>query len=46
MIFLKAELQRLEEGGSKADVTLEARQVVELLTGHPYEKCWPDQADI
>lgn len=44
--ILKAELQRLEEGGSKADVTLETRQVVELLTGHSYEKCWPDQADI
>ena len=44
--ILKAELQRLEEGGSKADVSLETRQVVELLTGHSYEKCWPDQADI
>ena len=43
---LKSELKRLEDGGSKADVTPKAREVVEMLTGHPYDECWPDEADI
>jgi oligogalacturonide transporter len=46
---LKAEIKRLEAGGSKADVTPEARAVTEDLTGHPYESLWPavplDDAD-
>ncbi|WP_240541824.1 MFS transporter [Bifidobacterium simiarum] len=40
--ILKAEIERLEAGGSKADVTPEARKIAEELTGHPYEKLWPD----
>lgn len=39
---LKAELERLEAGGSKADVKPEAKAVVEELTGHPYEMMWPE----
>ena len=41
--ILKAEIERLEEGGSKADVTPEAKRVCEELTGHPYESLWPDE---
>lgn len=40
---LKAEINRLEAGGSKDDVTPEAKEVVEELTGHPYQESWPDQ---
>ena len=40
--ILKNEIKRLEEGGSKADVSEETKNVVEELTGHPYEKMWPD----
>lgn len=39
---LKDELDRLEAGGSKADVTPKTREVVEELTGHPYETLWPE----
>lgn len=38
--ILLAEIQRLKNGGSKKDVTLEARQVLEQLTGWDYEKTW------
>ncbi|MDR3190675.1 MAG: MFS transporter [Lactobacillaceae bacterium] len=40
---LKTEMHRLEAGGAKADVTPEAKQVTEALTGHPYEELWPDK---
>lgn len=42
---LKNELNRLAAGGSKKDVTPEAKQVVEELTGEPYEKVWPENID-
>jgi oligogalacturonide transporter len=42
--ILKAEIERLEAGGSKADVTPEAKDVAEKLTGHPYETLWPEVA--
>ena len=38
---LRSEIDRLEAGGSKADVTPESREVVEKLTGHTYESVWP-----
>ena len=38
---LEAEIARLEAGGSKADVTPEARKVCEELTGRAYEELWP-----
>ncbi|MDR3241648.1 MAG: MFS transporter [Lactobacillaceae bacterium] len=41
--ILKEEINRLEAGGSKADVTPETKLVVEELTGHPYETVWPEQ---
>ncbi|MCI4658917.1 MFS transporter [Cryobacterium zhongshanensis] len=41
---LRTEIDRLEAGGSKDDVTSEARVVVEKLTGHPYESAWPEDA--
>lgn len=40
--ILREEIKRLEEGGSKADVTPEAKAVVEDLTGHKYAELWPD----
>ena len=40
---LMDEIERLEDGGSKADVTPEAREVCEKLTGHKYEALWPDK---
>lgn len=40
--ILQAEINRLEAGGSKADVDPETQEVVEKLTGHPYAKLWPD----
>lgn len=43
---LKHEIDRLEAGGSKADVTPQAKEVVEELTGHPYEQAWPDEPMI
>lgn len=39
--ILKNELNRLAAGGSKADVTPEAKKVVEELTGEPYANVWP-----
>ncbi|MDR1851699.1 MAG: MFS transporter [Propionibacteriaceae bacterium] len=40
---LKAEIERLEAGGSKADVTAEARKVAEELTGRRYIDLWPER---
>jgi oligogalacturonide transporter len=40
--ILSEEVQRLKTGGSKTDVTPEAREVIESLTGYAYEKCWGD----
>lgn len=40
--ILKAELERLRDGGSKADVKPETKKVVEELTGEPYSDIWPD----
>ena len=36
------EIDRLRNGGSKADVTPEVRATVERLTGVDYDHCWPD----
>lgn len=44
--ILKAEIERLEQGGSKADVTPQAKEVVEELTGHAYDKSWPSEPII
>ena len=41
--ILKNEMERLENGGSKKDVTPVSKKVAEELTGHPYEKLWPDK---
>ena len=38
-VILK-EIDRLRNGGSKADVDAETREVVESLTGIPYDRCW------
>ena len=38
--ILVDEMNRLKEGGSKADVTPEAKEVVEELTGFKYEQVW------
>ena len=40
--ILMEETRRLEAGGSKADVTPEAKNVLEKLTGHKYETLWPE----
>ncbi|MDR2660582.1 MAG: MFS transporter, partial [Lactobacillaceae bacterium] len=40
------EMERLREGGSKAEVTPEAKKVVEDLTGVKYEKVWPDLPEV
>ena len=37
---LQAEIKRLRDGGSKADVDPETKKVVEQLTGYKYEHCW------
>ena len=42
---LEEEIARLENGGSKADVTPEARKVCEELTGRKYEQLWPEKAE-
>ncbi|OZG63776.1 sodium:galactoside symporter [Bifidobacterium hapali] len=34
------EIDRLRNGGSKADVNPETKRTVESLTGIPYEQCW------
>jgi oligogalacturonide transporter len=39
-VILLDEIERLKNGGSKKDVTPEARQVFEQLTGWEYEKAW------
>ena len=39
-LVLANEIQRLRNGGSKADVDPETKALVERLTGYPYEKCW------
>ena len=39
-VTLQAEIERLRNGGSKADVDPETKALVEDLTGFPYEKCW------
>ncbi|PGC29333.1 MFS transporter [Bacillus pseudomycoides] len=41
--ILKEEIDRLDNGGSKADVTPQAKEIVEELTGRPYEAIWPDK---
>lgn len=38
--ILVDEMNRLKEGGSKADVTPEAKEVVEELTGFKYDQVW------
>lgn len=40
---LKREISRLSEGGLKQDVDPETKQIVEELTGHPYNTLWPDK---
>lgn len=40
--ILKEEINRLETGGLKSDVTPEAKKVVEELTGHSYQDAWPE----
>lgn len=42
---LRNEIHRLENGGAKADVTSETRLVVEDLTGHAYQDCWPEKKE-
>lgn len=37
---LMEEVERLRAGGRKEDVTPEAKQLVEELTGWDYDKCW------
>lgn len=39
-VILAKEIDRLRNGGSKADVDPETKKVVEELTGWDYEKCW------
>lgn len=39
---LEREIARLEAGGSKADVSDEARKICEQLTGRAYEQLWPE----
>ena len=39
-LVLAAEINRLREGGSKANVEPETRRLVEELTGFSYEHCW------
>lgn len=43
--ILLAEIDRLKNGGKKADVDPETKKVVEQLTGVKYEKCWPQSAE-
>ncbi len=44
--ILKNEIARLESGGDKNDVSVDARLVCEELTGHSYKTLWPDQKNI
>ena len=39
---LNEEVARLKQGGSKASVGGEAKEVIETLTGMPYDHCWGD----
>ncbi|MBE0343943.1 MFS transporter, partial [Paenibacillus sp. 28ISP30-2] len=39
-VVLMDEIKRLKNGGSKKEVTPEARKVFEQLTGWEYEKTW------
>ena len=39
--ILVAEIERLQNGGDKTAVEAETREVVEDLTGYPYEELWP-----
>ena len=39
---LNDEVARLKQGGSKAAVTAETKEVIESLTGMPYDHCWGD----
>ena len=39
-VMLAAEIARLRNGGSMADVDPATKALVEELTGFPYEKCW------
>lgn len=43
---LKHELDRLSAGGSKQDASPQAKEVAEELTGHEYDKLWPDKPRI
>ncbi|RHW52144.1 MFS transporter [Bombilactobacillus bombi] len=43
---LKNEIARLENGGKKEDVTPEAKDIVEALTGEAYEKVWPNNPEL
>ena len=43
--ILITEMDRLKDGGDKADVTPKARKVIENLTGVKYEKVWPKLSD-
>lgn len=38
--ILISEVERLKNGGSKLDVTNQARTVIESLIGFTYEQCW------
>ncbi|QIL51180.1 MFS transporter [Weissella coleopterorum] len=43
---LKAEINRLEAGGSKQDVDPETQKIVEELTGHAYATLWPEDVQL
>mgnify|MGYP001081198757 CR=1 FL=1 len=43
-VLLK-EIDRLKNGGKKADVEPETKKIVEQLTGIKFEKCWPQTAE-
>jgi len=40
------EIDRLKAGGSKADVSVEARAITEELTGYKYEELWSQPNDV
>ena len=44
--ILVDEVDRLKDGGSKADVTPETREIVENLTGYKYEDVWKETSII
>lgn len=39
-LTLLREVERLKQGGEKAQVDTQTRSTVEMLTGLPYEQCW------